>query len=555
MRWSILITPWILLIQFPLMTSAATFSDGVVVAPSAVTVFEDRARVYRRLAVEMEIGSKEVILKGLPHGLDPSSVRARLLDLPGLVLGVRMEPEVHQDDFQKEVMDLTQQLELVEDQLQGVDARIEEVARLQLLTERLAAILAETVSKVGKGGILGHTSVDQIVEAQQWITDRQLTHSLEFDQLAIQRSEHRIKRTDIQEDLKPLMQGNTRTTWTAIVLIQAQEEGTGTVELAHDVPGARWVPVHEARLDEETSKVNWIARGQVIQMSGEDWNDVKLTLSTARSSLGLAPPALIPVRIAALVRREEPAATVTIETSEQADSYTGRAKASSAPAPRKTAKSLVGSEIVSGSGPIRFEVRAIASIPSDGSVHSVTISKQQMDAKLDYQSIPILSPHVFRRARLINGSGAPLLAGQVSCFRQDAYVGDGRVERVAAGQEFSRHFGSEGRILVRKVEVEDHSGSAGSFSKKLELKKAFKITVDSVFPTSVPFELVDRIPLSTLNGIDVELGTDTTPEPGLNEDGIVRWVVSLVPGETNEFILQWIATAKKDQAQLLERLK
>ena len=554
MRKSILITTLTVILHLPLMTNGAAVSDGVVVAPSAVTVFEDRARVHRSIPVEMSIGSKEVILKGLPHRLDPSSVRARLLDLPGLVLGVRMEREVHQEDFQKEVKDLNHQLVLVSDQLQGVESRIEEIERLKLLTQRLAKILADAVSKVGKGGILGHTSAAQIVEAQQWIADRQLEHSLQRDQLEIQMSEFQIKRDDIQGDLIPLMQGSTRTTWTAIVLIQAQEEGTGTVELAHDVPGARWVPVHEARLDEETSKVNWISRGQVIQQSGEDWNDVKLTLSTARSSLGLAPPSLIPVRVDAVVRREEPVADVSL-VSRDGESTRGRPMATAAPPAKKPASSLVGAEVVSGSGPIRFDVRATASIPSDGSVHLVTISEQQMDAQLDYQSIPLLSPHVFRRAKLTNGSGAPLLAGQVSCFREDSYVGDGRVERVAAGQEFSRHFGSEGRILVRKVEIEDHSGAAGSFSKKLELKKAFRITVDSVFPAGVPFELVDRIPLSTLNEIDVELGSDTAPEPVLNEDGIVRWVVSLEPGETNQFILQWIATARKDQAHLLERLR
>ena len=554
MRKSILITTLTVILHLPLMTNGAAVSDGVVVAPSAVTVFEDRARVHRSIPVEMLIGSKEVILKGLPHRLDPSSVRARLLDLPGLVLGVRMEREVHQEDFQKEVKDLNHQLVLVSDQLQGVESRIEEIERLKLLTQRLAKILADAVSKVGKGGILGHTSAAQIVEAQQWIADRQLEHSLQRDQLEIQMSEFQIKRDDIQGDLIPLMQGSTRTTWTAIVLIQAQEEGTGTVELAHDVPGARWVPVHEARLDEETSKVNWISRGQVIQQSGEDWNDVKLTLSTARSSLGLAPPSLIPVRVDAVVRREEPVADVSL-VSRDGESTRGRPMATAAPPAKKPASSLVGAEVVSGSGPIRFDVRATASIPSDGSVHLVTISEQQMDAQLDYQSIPLLSPHVFRRAKLTNGSGAPLLAGQVSCFREDSYVGDGRVERVAAGQEFSRHFGSEGRILVRKVEIEDHSGAAGSFSKKLELKKAFRITVDSVFPAGVPFELVDRIPLSTLNEIDVELGSDTAPEPVLNEDGIVRWVVSLEPGETNQFILQWIATARKDQAHLLERLR
>ena len=75
MRKSILLTTLTVLLHLPVMTDGATISDGVVVAPSAVTVFEDRARVHRSIPVEMPIGSKEVILKGLPHRLDPSSVR------------------------------------------------------------------------------------------------------------------------------------------------------------------------------------------------------------------------------------------------------------------------------------------------------------------------------------------------------------------------------------------------------------------------------------------------------------------------------------------------
>ena len=36
------------------------------VSPDAVTVFEDRARVHRRLAVEVGVGSSEVCFFGLP---------------------------------------------------------------------------------------------------------------------------------------------------------------------------------------------------------------------------------------------------------------------------------------------------------------------------------------------------------------------------------------------------------------------------------------------------------------------------------------------------------
>ena len=57
---------------------AATKQVKVVVAPDAVTVFENRARVHRRLEVEMQVGSMEVVFDGLPSSLDPASVRAKI---------------------------------------------------------------------------------------------------------------------------------------------------------------------------------------------------------------------------------------------------------------------------------------------------------------------------------------------------------------------------------------------------------------------------------------------------------------------------------------------
>ena len=534
---------------------AATKQVKVVVAPDAVTVFENRARVHRRLEVEMQVGSMEVVFDGLPSSLDPASVRAKLLGVEGLVLGVRMKQEVHEQEVQQQVRQISRALEEIGDQLSGIDARLEELHRLEVLTTSLSVILEETVSDAGQGGILGAATVGQIIEAQQWIADRQLEQSLTRDRLISEKKTVLTRRSDLRADMAPLKLRRDRTTWSAIVLLQAQQPGSATVELAHDVPGARWVPVHEARLDESKATVAWTARAQVLQQSGEEWNDVKLTLSTARSSLGLTPPTLVPVRLEAVAVGARKSAELTSDMRAPAASAGIDRGVTSAPSEEAWGTNLEGAELVSGSGPVRFEIRAPATIPSDGSVHSVTISQKSFAAELDFQSIPLMSPHVFRRAKLSNPAGAPLLAGPVSCFREGAYVGDGRVNRIAGGQSFSQHFGSEGRIRVRKEEIDDHSGSAGSFSKDLKLEKAFRITVESVLPDSVPFELVDRIPVSTLPGIEINMGDETTADPAVDEDGIVRWVMTLEASGKSEFILHWEATADPEYGALLEQLR
>jgi uncharacterized protein (TIGR02231 family) len=554
---SLIIGCWLLLWALPVFAApSAEVAVLKYVSPDAVTVFEDRARVHRRQVVEVGIGSSEVLFFELPGSLDPSSVRARLIGVPGLVLGVRLERNVHLEDVTEEMRLLVDAIHELSDQGRTNSFQVEELDRRKIIILRLAKILEDSFSTSGGKGLLGGSTSAQIIGAQQWIADRLLELNLEKDRLRLQGESIEKKRQDLVTDLEPLQGQRRRTTWSATVLIQTQEEGQATVELAHDVPGARWIPVHQAILDEANGLVHWQSKAQVLQQSGEDWTDVQLTLSTARSSLGLTPASLVPLRVDAVTSQPRAELAVSERILSDASSL-GLDGVARAPAqnPAEQAIDLAGAVVSAGSGPVRFLIRARTTIPADGSTHAVTISEQSLAAELGYQSVPLLSPHVFRRARLINSGNAPLLAGVVSCFRAGSYVGDGRIHRVAAGQQFSQHFGSEGRILVHKEEIEDKSRKSGTFTKKVKLVKAYRITVKSMIDEEVSLELVDRIPVSTVDEVEIVLGSETEPDPEVDEDGIVRWTMSLQKDQVQVFVLQWIATAPREDDAILERIR
>ena len=554
---SLIIGCWLFLWAAPVFAgSSVEVAVLKYVSPDAVTVFEDRARVHRRQVMDVGVGSSEVVFFQLPASLDPSSVRARLLGVSGLVLGVRLERDVHVEDFNEEMRRLVKAIQELDDQGQTNSFQIGELDRRKIIILRLSKILEDSFTTSGGKDLFGGSSSAQIIAAQQWIADRLLELNLEKDRLRLQRDTINKKRQDLVSDLEPLQGQRRKTSWSATVLIQTQTEGQATVELAHDVPGARWIPIHEAILDEASRQVQWQSKAQVVQQSGEDWTDVQLTLSTARSSLGLTPASLVPVRVDAITA--QPQATLeVVERSVKAEFEPGLDSAGRSLGEDSWGQEidLTGAVVSAGAGPVRFLIRARSTIPADGSTHAVTISEQNLAAELGYQSVPLLSPHVYRRARLVNSGNAPLLAGVVRCFRDGAYVGDGRVQRVAAGQQFSQHFGSEGRIVVHKEEIEDQSRKAGSFTKKMKLVKAFRITVKSVIDEEVPLELIDRIPVSSVDEVEVVLGDETAPDPSVDEDGIVRWTMSLQKDQAQVYVLQWIATAPRGDDAILERIR
>nr|MCU0673204.1 DUF4139 domain-containing protein [Myxococcota bacterium] len=66
---------------------------------------------------------------------------------------------------------------------------------------------------------------------------------------------------------------------------------------------------------------------------------------------------------------------------------------------------------------------------------------------------------------------------------------------------------------------------------------------------SVRFELVERVPVSEIADVKIELDAEgTTPGASLDDDGFVRWDVLLAAGSTKTIELRWVL-AKKEHVQ------
>ena len=63
--------------------------------------------------------------------------------------------------------------------------------------------------------------------------------------------------------------------------------------------GVRWAPLYDARLDTGTRErkpaLELVRRAEIVQQTGEDWNDVALSVSTVRTAKGGNGPELSPL--------------------------------------------------------------------------------------------------------------------------------------------------------------------------------------------------------------------------------------------------------------------
>ena len=79
-----------------------------------------------------------------------------------------------------------------------------------------------------------------------------------------------------------------------IVKIKSKKEQAIKLRISYFVPNARWYPSYNLRIKDLKSPLIIDYQANISQQTGEDWKNVKLTLSTSDPNLGGQKPKLTP---------------------------------------------------------------------------------------------------------------------------------------------------------------------------------------------------------------------------------------------------------------------
>lgn len=322
--------------------------------------------------------------------------------------------------------------------------------------------------------------------------------------------------------------------------VEAAVAGPVGLRLSHLTPCALWRPAYRAVLDGdaltlETDAVVW-------QRTGEDWSDVRLTLSTARSALATDPPRLGEDRLTLKDRSAAERRTVDVELREEEIGSLG-------PAP------VLGLPGVDDGGEARvLHSPAPVSVPGDGRAHRVPLSVFTADASSEYACSPEVSPLVTQVVRFDNRSGHALLAGPVDLVRGSGFSGRGTLDFTAPGGPVELAFGScDDHGVVRQAE--ETRDSAGIMQRTV-VTRTVRLHLSRF---SAPGErgdrvvaLRERIPVSEVSAVEVRLRKDacSPPPEEVDADGIVRWDVALPPGGRRTVTLVYELSASSKVAGL-----
>ncbi|MFD5871623.1 mucoidy inhibitor MuiA family protein [Streptomyces sp. NPDC060322] len=511
--------------------------EPIALPVTAVTCLEDRAHVERAVVLDLKAGVQRLRLGPVSALAVDRSLHAELTaDHPATVLDARITrswtprgPLPHADDDSA--------LRLRAHALTGQRLSLERRRdRLHARRDLLGGLAADLLREIAEGAGSGETDRSRWADELDRVDDERAgcgeqLRSVEAGLSTLHDELRQIESAVLASEEEPAeLVGHVELT------VEAAAAGPAGLRLSHLVPCALWRPAYRAVLDGDSLTLETDA--MVWQRTGEEWRDVRLTLSTARSALATDPPRLEEDRLTLTDRTAAERRVVDVELREEEIRTLG-------PAP------VLGLPGVDDGGEARvLRAPAQVSVPSDGRAHRVPLSTCTTSARTEYACSPELSPLVTRLVRFDGPAGHALLAGPVDLVRAGGFSGRGTVDFTAPGAPVELAFGScDDQRVVRHVE---ETRETGGITQRTLITRTVTLRLSRFSPPGEQGDRIvtvrERVPVSEVSAVETRLRKDLcSPAPDtVDAEGIVRWDVSLPPDgrRTLTLVHELSATAK-----------
>lgn len=521
---------------------------------SEVTLYQGRAMVSRAAQSPAREGLFELRFEGLPSTLDASTLQATVESARGgaKLLDVRYEETVTQTDVTNnpELKDAIDKLEAAKRQSELIAMQLTAINDKYNL---LLAIRTKTATESAKD--FGSKSLDPDALARQIAFIDSTQASLIEDRRRLD-AETRANASALNawQAKVSALGGQTKVERAAVVTVGQSIAQSADVTLRYLVVGAGWRPRYAVRADLEGGALAIEYDAEIQQATGEDWTDVKLTLSTAQPTQKAAPgevpaafvdiyvPPPMPVTASGLavfdaaVPMERPARDPRPAGSE-GESY-GLALAANEPAANKSLARRFADSVAYQTGTVvSYPLARAITIASDAQR-----TRKQRIATIDTQPAfvhvarPLVESAVYLKAVAANSSAYQFLAGPATVFLGGDSVGSTTLPDLAPGAEMTFWLGTDRRIEAKRVLVKKETAERGVFGKSDETVWQYRIDLTSTDTKPVSVELVDRMPVSRNEQVRIELkdlsqplSTDAKYLADEQPLGLLKWLVALPP--------------------------
>lgn len=273
-----------ILLTFIAIASKADGGQKIDSKIQKVVVFLNSAQVMRTATVNISAGTSTLTFANLSPGIDAQSIQVHS-NGEFTILSVKHELSfLNQQVNTKNLEDLQTQQKLIKDKI--------------VVQNNLLAVDREEENMLLKNQVISGTNTNlDIVKLQQALDFQtaRLTAIKKRQQLVnAQIASLNIELQKYNKQIADANKGSNTATSNILVTVSSKTALQSEFTLTYVVNNASWYPTYDIRAKNVNSPVNIAYKANVSQQSGEDWKNIKLTLSTGNPTVSGSKPELTP---------------------------------------------------------------------------------------------------------------------------------------------------------------------------------------------------------------------------------------------------------------------
>lgn len=527
-----------------------------------VTLYQGTALVTREVRIPASReGTFEVIVEGLPTATDPESVFAD----EGAGLEVRsVTCRMRSSDETKRVRSAVAKLDEEIKKLDRKNSNARNEIALRRIRQDYLRNLGNFVAPAARQEIThGVLQADELAAVTQMHFQEYESASQEIMKLSNEIDDDSEMLSALRRERDKLASGPTQI-YDAVIFVEKEPGKEAVFDLNYLVRDCGWSPVYNVRGVNGGKDVRIEFNALIHQVSGEDWKEAGLVLSTASPTVNAKNPELTALHVqvqqgGVLPKLEEAQSqvaryNVALKGKKEANKkvLSGKSVEDFADANFAANEMAASAQLVELSMragqlkqlnqnseeedlAIQYELGREVTLVSRREAQMVPVLDANCPAEFYHVATPVLTSAVFREAELVNTSGRDLLGGKVNVYLDDKFIGRTEMPTIARGRSYTLGFGVDGQLRARRALV-DRTETVQGGNRLVEID--VEVVLDNFKAEAVDLRLRERTPfMDDTASLRVSLAQTSSP---LSKDrdysrferpkGILRWDLGVAPG-------------------------
>lgn len=599
----------ITILSLVLFCTSICYADDAKLITSKLkeaTVFYSGAELTHTATATLVKGENEIIISNLSPNIDQRSIK---VSATGNAIINSTEFTI---DHLSESKPSPEKIKVLEDSIKIYQKNLRLVQTKLATSKDLIALLNENRKIAGNEKNL---SVDELIKLVDFYENK--SSDIQKNILNYEEEESLIKNrlSQVQLQLREISVKGSKNVGQLKLKLIAPFATSSTFTVSYYTSQAQWTPQHNINIVSTSKPVEFLTKAKVKQITGLDWNKVKLTLSTSTPSFGKEAPlfnawflrAMNPTsdlskdlsgRVAGLSVQNIAQNSISYEMTDNiqirgVSSITENASplyiVNGEPISESDFKNIdpnliANIEVLKDSGAaaiygsrasngaiiitlkalddfvkvneddliVSYNIDMAYTIPGNGKEQLIDLTANSSMADFKYYSAPKLDKSTFLLAEIKDWQKLNLLPGNATINYAGTYVGETEINPYSTQSTLALTLGTEKRISVKREKLQDYSSTKFLGNDKKQ-EFTYQITVKNNSNETAKITLKDQYPISTDKSIQVELLKETTTPSYNNETvGSLTWNIELKPGETKTYKTAYSVKYPKEKILNLE---